>query len=58
MFYTRDMRSRTIVVVSDRLAYANGHLMFSGGDMDAFIRKYRAAGWWVDDQRARSMHTV
>ena len=54
------MQSRTIVAVSDTLAYANGWAIAdfraaapgcARAQMDAFLAKYRAAGWWVVDQR-------
>jgi hypothetical protein len=54
------VQSRTIVAVSDRLAYANGWAIAdyraepagtARAQMDAFLAKYRLAGWWIVDQR-------
>ena len=51
------MESRTIVVVSDHLAYASGHVVAAYLDprqLDAFLEKYRRAGWWIVDRRPRA----
>ena len=54
------MQSRTIVAVSDTLAYLNGWAIAdyraappqaARAQMDAFLAKYRLAGWWIVDQR-------
>lgn len=61
------MKSRTIVVVSDALAYVNGHVvadfrLWRGGSattaMDVLLDKYRAAGWRVLDHRTMPAHTA
>ena len=57
------MQDRTIVVVSDALAYVNGWAMAdyrrespvrARDLMDLFIAKYRNAGWPVVDERAEA----
>ena len=53
----RPMESRTIVVVSDHLAYASGHVVAAYLDprqLEAFLEKYRRAGWWIVDRRPRA----